>query len=228
MSVIEPHILTGLARPPLQHLGKHRLHPAAAAAFVMMYQAALADGIEIAIASSYRDFAGQARIWQGKLSGLRPVFDRNEQQIDLNQLDERTKLYAILHFSALPGTSRHHWGTDLDVFDNAAISGDYQLQLTPAEYAHAGPFHHLDRWLDEHASRFGFFRPYRTYRGGVAAEPWHLSYKPIAQHFQALLTAELVLAACVKADLLSEDLLKTEIDEIMRRYVANICENNDE
>ena len=28
--------------------------------------------------------------------------------------------------------------------------------------------------------RFGFFRPYRTDRGGVSPEPWHLSYAPVA------------------------------------------------
>ena len=28
--------------------------------------------------------------------------------------------------------------------------------------------------------RFGFFRPYRTDRGGVSPEPWHLSYAPVS------------------------------------------------
>lgn len=228
MSVIAQQMLTGLTRPALQQIGNHRLQPAAAAAFFLMQQAAAAEGINITIASSYRDFATQLRIWQGKLSGQRPVFDLNAQLIDLSQLDDRTKLYAILHFSALPGTSRHHWGTDFDVFDSAAISSDYQLQLTPAEYTADGPFHRLDSWLGKHAARFGFFRPYRQYLGGVAVEPWHLSYWPQAKHYQSALTKELVLFACKNADLFPQDLLKTEIDEIMRRYVFNICEGTNE
>jgi hypothetical protein len=27
---------------------------------------------------------------------------------------------------------------------------------------------------------YGFFRPYRTDRGGVSPEPWHLSYVPVS------------------------------------------------
>lgn len=228
MSITAPAFLTGLTPPALQQLGKQRLQPAAAAAYWQMHQAAAAAGIDIAIASSYRDFAAQARIWQAKLAGQRPVFDLSEQQIDIGKLDDRAKLYAIMHFSALPGASRHHWGTDFDVYDKAAVASDYQLQLTPAEYAAGGPFAHLDRWLSKNAARFGFFRPYRQYRGGVAIEPWHLSYWPLATSYQAQLTAVQVLEACTGAKLMREDLLKNEINEIMQRYVLNICEGTDE
>ena len=62
MSVIAQQMLTGLTRPALQQIGNHRLQPAAAAAFFLMQQAAAAEGINISIASSYRDFATQLRI----------------------------------------------------------------------------------------------------------------------------------------------------------------------
>jgi len=221
-------MLTGLSRPALQRLDTQHLQPAAAAAFVLMQQAAALAGIDIAIASSYRDFATQVRIWQAKLSGQRPVYDPNERLIDLSTLDERAKLYAILHFSALPGTSRHHWGTDFDVFDKRAVADDYQLQLTPAEYAAEGPFYLLDGWLSKHAATFGFFRPYRYYRGGVAIEPWHLSYWPLTKNYLATLTSKQVIDACQSAELFNQDLLQAEIDEIMQRYVLNICEGTDE
>ncbi len=221
-------MLNGLARPALQQLGHHLLQPAAAAAFLQMQQAAAHDGISLTIASSYRDFTTQARIWRAKLAGERPVYDNMEQLVDIQQFSERDKLYTILHFSALPGTSRHHWGTDLDVFDSAAISEDYKLQLTPAEYAATGPFYRAERWLHLHAKNFGFFRPYRQYNGGVAAEPWHLSYAPLAKNYLQQLTEQQVLNACQSAQLVAFSLLKAEISEIMQRFVFNICEGIDE
>ena len=47
----------------------------------------------------------------------RPLLDANNQPLDALQLGETERLHAILHWSALPGTSRHHWGTDLDIYD---------------------------------------------------------------------------------------------------------------
>ena len=99
-----------------------------------MQQAAAADGIELALVSSYRSFAQQARIWTAKYTGQRPVYNKAQQQVDISQLDGFAKIEAILLYSALPGASRHHWGTDLDVFDKAAVAADYQVQLLDAEY----------------------------------------------------------------------------------------------
>ena len=214
--------LMGLSRPPLQAIGQHWLQPAAAAAFLAMQHAAAADGLQLKIASSYRDFANQQRIWQAKLANQRPVFDRAQQRMDLTALGEREKLYAILHFSALPGTSRHHWGTDLDIFDSAAIAADYQLQLTPAEYQTGGPFAKLDQWLSQHASRFGFFRPYQIDQGGVAIEPWHLSYRPLAAQYLRRYDIAELLAAHQQHSLFPDDLLRQEIQLIMSQYVLNI------
>lgn len=228
MSVTNADLLTGLTRPVMQQVQSHWLQPAAAAAFRQMQQAAATAGISISIASSYRDFASQTRIWQAKLNGQRPVFDVSGQQIALGGMDERSKLFAILHFSAFPGTSRHHWGTDIDVFDHAAIPSDYQLQLSPGEYAPEGPFNRLAQWLSQHATHFGFFLPYRKFLGGVAAEPWHLSYRPLASRFMAQLTTQHVLAANQNQQLFSKQLLEMEIEEIMQRYVLNISEDNNE
>ena len=98
-------------------------------------------------------------------------------------LSAEQQLHAILRFSAIPGTSRHHWGTDLDVFDAAALPQDYQLQLSPQEVAPGGMFDPLHCWLDQRMAAgevHGFFRPYGQDRGGVAPERWHLSYAPMA------------------------------------------------
>jgi hypothetical protein len=49
-----------------------------------------------------------------------PLLDAHNQPLDALQLGETERLHAILHWSALPGTSRHHWGTDLDIYDPTA------------------------------------------------------------------------------------------------------------
>ena len=67
----------------------------------------------------------------------------------------------------LPGGSRHHWGTDVDVIDAAALPPDYRVQLVPEEYAPGGVFERLTPWLDANMARFGFYRPYATGHGGA-------------------------------------------------------------
>jgi LAS superfamily LD-carboxypeptidase LdcB len=100
--------------------------------------------------------------------------------MDLAALTPARRVEAILWWSALPGASRHHWGTDFDVVDAAAMPAGYRPRLVPAEYQEGGPFHRLTTWLDAHMHAFGFYRPYTTDRGGVSPEPWHLSHAPVA------------------------------------------------
>ncbi|WP_286049699.1 M15 family metallopeptidase [Rheinheimera sp. KL1] len=165
-------LLTGFDDSALVELEqRHRLLPEVKAAYQRMQQAATDDGIELALVSSYRSFAQQARIWTAKYTGQRPVYNKAQQQIDISPLDGFAKIEAILLYSALPGASRHHWGTDLDVFDKAAVTTDYQVQLLDAEYQQGGPFYALDQWLQQRAARFGFFRPYQRDQGGVAKKP---------------------------------------------------------
>ncbi|NIM47861.1 MAG: D-alanyl-D-alanine carboxypeptidase family protein, partial [Gemmatimonadales bacterium] len=86
-----------------------------------------------------------------------------------------------LRWSALPGASRHHWGTDLDVYDLAARPEGYEVELIPEEVDAGGMFGPLHEWLDGRIAAdaaFGFFRPYERDRQGVAPERWHLSYAP--------------------------------------------------
>lgn len=153
--------------------------------------AAAAAGFTLAVASSFRSFERQLGIWCGKACGARPVLDSRGEALDISTLTPEQLLWAIVRWSALPGASRHHWGTDIDVFDSAAVAAGYRLQLVPAEYNGAGPFAAFSQWLDARIatdSLFGFYRPYAGDRGGVAPEPWHLSYRPVAARYAALLT----------------------------------------
>ncbi|MFN2168980.1 MAG: M15 family metallopeptidase, partial [Anaerolineae bacterium] len=130
-------------------------------------------GFELAIASSFRSFERQRAIWNAKACGARPVHDDVGCAIDMARLDPAQQLRAILRFSALPGASRHHWGTDLDVYDAAAVAPGYQLRLSPEEVADEGVFGPLHRWLDGRMAAgrsHGFYRPYGVDRGGVAGD----------------------------------------------------------
>lgn len=215
--------LTGIDAPPLQEVEPGRLlQPVVAAAYLAMQQAAATDGIALRIASGWRDFDRQQSIVQAKLSGQRPVLDSAGQCVNLPELPLAEQIHAVLLYSALPGASRHHWGTDLDVWDQAAVPAGYLLQLTPAEYAPEGPFARLALWLSQHASRFGFFRPYRSFRGGVAIEPWHLSYQPLACKYLQQLSLPVLQDAISHSNLAAHETICAMLPELYQRYIYNI------
>ena len=225
---LTPRQLTGLDAPELVEAEPGRfLQPAVAAAYQAMQQAAAADRIALRIASGLRDFSRQQAIFKAKLNGDRPVYDAAQQVITLNGMSLAAKLHAIMLYSALPGASRHHWGTDLDVWDQAAVPDDYVLQLSAAEYAPDGPFARLSAWLSQHAGRFGFFRPYRSFRGGVAIEPWHLSYRPLASQYLQQLTLPVLQAAMLESKLAEPDEIAAMLPELYQRYICNIDGEDD-
>ena len=51
------------------------LHAQAVRPFLNLRRAALADGIDLAPISSFRDFDRQLAIWNAKWSGARPMYD---------------------------------------------------------------------------------------------------------------------------------------------------------
>ena len=81
----------------------------------------------------------------------------------------------ILKYSSMPGTSRHHWGTDIDV--NSLSPSYFESGKGKKEY----------EWLRDNAYEFGFCQVYsekgneREY--GYEEEKWHWSYIPIASKF---------------------------------------------
>jgi LAS superfamily LD-carboxypeptidase LdcB len=174
--------LTGRTREHLAELTGPAcvLHKQVLSPFLTLRAAAAADGIDLMAFSSFRDFDRQLAIWNGKFRGERPMQGRDGTPLDVAALNPAERVEAILWWSALPGTSRHHWGTDFDVVDAAAMPTGYRLQVVPSEYLAGGPFHRLTTWLDRHMHEFGFYRPYATDGGGVSPEPWHLSYAPVA------------------------------------------------
>ena len=216
--------LTGQARThvaevpdPICVLHEHVVRP-----FLNLRKAALADGFDLSPVSSFREFDRQLNIWNGKFSGERPVLDASGQSIDVGPLSAPERVAAILQWSALPGASRHHWGTDLDLIDRNATPASYRPQLIPEEFAPTGPYARLGEWLDANAARFGFFRPYRGVLSGVRPEPWHYSFAPVAEKARGDLTPEVLRTALASAALLGKDQVLARLDELHARFVAGI------
>jgi LAS superfamily LD-carboxypeptidase LdcB len=221
---VNPHELTGQARTHVVAVADppSTLHVHVVAPFMNLRRAARADGFDLRPVSGFRDFDHQLAIWNGKFSGERPLLDEAGRVIDASQMSPPERIAAILRWSALPGASRHHWGTDVDLIDANALAPGFRVQLTAEEYSDSGPFGPLAAWLGVHASRFGFFRPYRGILSGVQAEAWHFSFAPVAETARRALGPSVLKDALASADLKGKEHVLNRLDELHARYVAAI------
>ena len=117
------------------------MHRYAYEAFKKMHSAAASDGINLFIVSAFRSFGHQRRIWENKWNG-KQLLDGNIFAPQISDPVERAR--EILKFSAMPGTSRHHWGTDIDL---NSVEGSYFEQ---------GEGKAVYNWLVRNAPSFGF------------------------------------------------------------------------
>jgi D-alanyl-D-alanine carboxypeptidase len=129
--------------------------------FKDLHDAAIDEGLEIKILSGTRSFSYQQSIWERKWEKPRYMgWDALDKALD------------ILTYSSMPGTSRHHWGTDIDLnaFEN--------------EYFESGEGLEVYEFLNRCASTFGFQQVYtskettQSPRSGYEEEKWHWSYMP--------------------------------------------------
>ena len=190
-------------------------------AFLQMRSAAAVEGIDLRPVSSFRDFRMQLRIWNQKFLGKKPLYDITGQTRDYGALTPFEIVQSILNWSALPGGSRHQWGTEIDVVDAAATPADYAPKLLPEEVAPGGVFHPLHRWLDGNIARFGFFRPYNYDRGGMYPEPWHLSYAPASTQAIKALDVALLREVLVGAEMAGKELVLAHLDALFEGHVLN-------
>jgi len=131
-------------------------------AFIRMANAAKEDGVQLTIISATRNYFQQKAIWERKWTAEAAI--KNEA--------ERAK--KILLFSSMPGSSRHHWGTDMD------------LNNLNNEYFDSGEGLKIYEWLQAHAQEYGFCQPYTSKengRTGYEEEKWHWSYTPLSIPF---------------------------------------------
>lgn len=130
-------------------------------AFLKMYEKASSDGIELKIISGARNFEHQKAIWERKWQRLADI-------------DPHSRTQQILEFSSMPSTSRHHWGTDIDL--NNLENSYFESGQGKKEYD----------WLVKHAPEFGFYQVYTSKnsgRTGYSEEKWHWSYLPLANRY---------------------------------------------
>ncbi len=199
------------------------IHHAMKDAFNIMVNAAKTDGIELKIASGFRSFDRQLMLWNNKFSGKTPIKNSAGEVVSPTHLSPLELAHSILLYSALAGASRHHWGCDIDVYAPNLLTEGYQLQLEPWEYSEQGPLATLSAWLVQHAYKFGFYFPYARFQGGVAQEPWPLSYLPLAQQFQQAFDIELLAQALNNSSILGKQVIIENIDAIAKRYINNVC-----
>jgi LAS superfamily LD-carboxypeptidase LdcB len=139
-------------------------------AFLEMKKAAYSDGIDIKIVSSYRNYNRQEVIWERKY--MRYTED--------DGMDPLKAIDKIIEYSTIPGTSRHHWGTDIDIIDGyRKTDGDV---LVPEKFGIDGPFEDFKKWMDENSNKFDYYLVYTNEpkRRGFKYEPWHYSFAPIS------------------------------------------------
>ena len=199
-----------------------KMHRHVVAPFLRLRSAAAAAGFDLRPASGFRDFERQLTIWNEKWNGARPLSGADGLPVDALMLSESERIDAILRWSALPGASRHHWGTDLDLIDANAIPPGYRVRLVVEEFSTTGLFAALAQWLDIHAARFGFFRPFRGTRSGVQAEPWHFSFAPLAENARSALQPAVLLDALANAPLSGKKEVMARLEELHARFIAVI------
>jgi LAS superfamily LD-carboxypeptidase LdcB len=147
------------------------MHKDAYEAFKKMHAAAKKDGISLTILSGARNFESQKRIWEGKWTSRKAT-------------DDLAKAKNILEYSSMPMSSRHHWGTDIDL--NSLNNDYFKTGKGKKEYD----------WLVKNAPSFKFCQVYtendndklcdsevagdKRKREGYRLEKWHWSYMPVS------------------------------------------------
>jgi LAS superfamily LD-carboxypeptidase LdcB len=213
--------LTGRSAPPLRCWTERvKIHEALWDPLQALMAVAEEEGFALQVASGHRDYARQLLIWNEKVQGLRPIYDEQGQLLDPQDYGPEELLFKILHWNALPGASRHHWGTEIDVFDEHLVSTE-DLQLTEEEADTVlKPFH---EWLDFYLPHSPFFRPYATTKNGFAREPWHLSYAPLAKTYQRSYTLKVLQENIAQAtQLLLKDQVNANLEKIFQDYLQDI------
>lgn len=201
-----------------------QLYPLAAQAFLALKAMAADDGIELEAVSAFRTFDTQLKIWNAKYQGDRPLYDADGIELEHSVLNRDELVTAILRWSALPGASRHHWGTDLDVIDREAVPEGYRVWLVNEEFSSDGVFWKLGEWLDRRLPETDFYRPYMGFSDGVQCEPWHLSFAPVSVQALQSMTVKILEEALADSDVLGLEIISAQLPEIFSQYVMNVSD----
>jgi LAS superfamily LD-carboxypeptidase LdcB len=220
-------ILTGQTQEHLSKIDEINrfFHQDILSDFLKLKESAAQDDINIFVLSSFRSFNDQLSIWNKKARGERTLLDDNHEPLVFKDLSPTEIVFAILRWSALPGASRHHWGTDFDIVDKNTWPQGHEVQLIESEFVSGGPFEKLNLWLEEKINdqSFHFYRPYEIDHGGIGAEKWHLSHKH-ADKLDSKYTMDIFNKLLDEQDA-SEfaliDIVRDHREEIFERFVKN-------
>ncbi len=206
---IDIDVLTGQTPPAL----RFGLQKEASKSFEAMKKEAAKEKIKLHITSGYRSYNKQIEIWNGK-------YDRYSAK-GLKGLELIRK---ITEFSAMPGTSRHHWGTDADILDISVLQ-----PKNPLEQSHyissKGVYNRLNEWMKHNAARFDFYEAYTDdpTRKGYEFEPWHFSYKPLAVNYLKNYNKKIKLSYIKLPQLRGKEFLtESFFNEYKRDYVNGL------
>lgn len=206
-----------------------QIHPAIEHDLLQWQSKANNKGLDFAVASAFRSFDRQLTIWNEKVIGKRPLKDTNNQIVDITKLSEKDLVDTILLWSHIPGASRHHWGTDLDVFDATWFKKNNQLlDLNNELYLNQGPcaaFHQLNELLFK--DKVPFYRPYisnndnNIERVGFMSELWHYSHVKQSKVFEKYYTLDIFIQNLEEApDLKLKSVLLDDPENYFRKFVT--------
>lgn len=161
--------LIGKSSPEIEKGKDYRVLPEVSIALEKMKEDAREAGFDICVISSYRNYNYQNKLWERK-------FKANKEK----GMTDEDNIRSIIKYSTIPGTSRHHWGTDIDIID---ISHGIPIDPLDEKFFNpGGQMHKFKLWLDENANKYGFYLVYTKDkdRKGFNYEPWHFTYKAIS------------------------------------------------
>lgn len=211
----------GLGCPDLCDVDGYKVHPEILQSLNKLKELAAGQGFLLRIESAYRSFERQRSIWNRKASGELPLLSATGVRMEVPK-DEEELLYAILTWSALPGASRHHLGTDVDVVDGNACPDGYEVQLTPEECdGMFAPFHSfLDKCFNNGAeSSFGFQRVFVPGRGKIRPEKWHIAHLPTSRKMLESFSVESLRHIYENTDIACKKVLLAKLDSLAEEFI---------
>ena len=180
---------------------------------------AASNGFQLRVESAYRSFEKQLSIWNRKARGELPLLSAAGVPME-RPTDEEELMYAILTWSALPGASRHHLGTDIDVVDGASCPEGYEVQLTPAECE--GMFAKFHAFLTERmeaGTSFGFSRVFVPGRGKIKPEGWHIAHLPTSRKRLEHFSLDVLRSIYEQSDMACKRVVLARLSKLAEEYI---------
>ncbi len=170
--VLTDEQLLGFVRPPEMisdpQTGQLAL-PAVMRAFGRLKEQAKADGWNLILVSGYRSYRDQRRVWN----------QSDDSYLQRGATNQKKRVKAVMSLVSVPGLSRHHWGTELDISESS-LRG----QLVNVEPDTPGKVLKFYAWMQNNAPQYGFCQVYLGRKGSVHSEPWHWSFLPYSKKYQ--------------------------------------------